>query len=364
MAWTRDIADTWRGARQRIAQRLLIDRQAEHWLRELDQVESLSEIRARVVDVVRETADARTFVLRPNRRWQAPRAGQWTRVEVEIDGVRTRRCYSISSAPDDARVAITVKRVLGGRVSSWLHDHLRPGDLIRLGEPSGDFVLPDPAPSRLLFLTGGSGITPVMAMLRALATREALHDVVLVHHARSRDDVIFRRAIEALAARHPGLRAVWCLDDDPRGPGGFDEARLAALVPDLGARETFLCGPPAMMARVETMWRHAGLTHRLHVERFTAPVALTSAEGAEVTLHLLRSKRSVSARTTGTLLDQLEHAGERPPSGCRIGICRSCTSVKRTGTVQNRLTGAISCAPDEAIQLCVSMPCTDVELAL
>lgn len=363
MRVAQQLASAWRGTQQTVATRLLLLRQAEFWLREVGSVGSLSEVRARVVDVVRETADARTFVLRPNRLWRGHRAGQWTSVEVEIEGARLRRCYSISSAPDDALVSITVKRVSGGRVSGWLHDHVRPGDVLGLGEASGDFVLPEETPARLLLLSGGSGITPMMSMLRALAARDALHDVVLVHHARRRDDVIFRDAIDALAAAHPGLRRVWCLDDDPRGTGGFDEARLASLVPDLAERETFLCGPPAMMARAETMWRDAGC-ERLHAERFTAPIAEPLAEGEDVTLHLVRSKRTVAARTAGTLLDQLEHAGERPPSGCRMGICRSCTSVKRSGTVRNTLTGATSSAPDESIQLCVSTPCTDVELSL
>nr|MDQ3038112.1 ferredoxin reductase [Myxococcota bacterium] len=274
MELARQLASAWQETRQTAASRLLLHRHAELWLRELGSTGSSSEIRARVVDVVRETADARTFVLRPNRLWRGHRAGQWTSVEVEIDGARVRRCYSISSAPGDALVSITVKRVPGGRVSGFLHDRVRPGDVLGLGPASGEFVLPERAPARLLLLGGGSGITPMMSMLRALiADRETRTDVVLVHHARSRDDVIFRDEIDALAAAQSGLRRVWCLDDDPHGAGGFDEARLAALVPDRAERETFLCGPPAMMARVEEMWRDDGHAHRLHTERFTAPPA-------------------------------------------------------------------------------------------
>lgn len=364
MSITQHLAAAWRDARGRVAHRLLLDRQAEFWMRELDLVGSLSEVRARVLDVVRETSDVRTFLLRPNRRWRGHRAGQWTSVEVEIGGIRARRCYSISSAPDDPVVAITVKRVLGGRVSGWLHDHVHAGDVIRLGEANGDFVLPEPTPPRLLFLTGGSGITPIMSMLRSLAARDELRDAVLVHHAQRRHDVIFRGALEALAAEHSGLRLVLCLDDEESGAGGFDEARLAGVVPDRAARETFLCGPPPMMAKVETMWRSAGLADRLHTERFSAPPSAGESGGADVSVHLVRSRRTLAVGTAGTLLEQLERAGTRPPSGCRVGICRSCTTMKRTGTVRNVLTGARSSAPDEAIQLCVTAPCTDVELSL
>jgi stearoyl-CoA 9-desaturase NADPH oxidoreductase len=378
-------------ALSRAAERLFLARQAEHWLGALGRLESLrGELRARVVDVIHETPDARTFVLRPGRRWPGHRAGQWATVEVEIDGARVRRCYSISSAPGDALISFTVKRVPGGRVSGWLHERVRVGDVLTLGAPGGEFTLPlDPAdgalPERLLFVSGGSGITPTASMLRALEARAAdaakngggapMPDVVLVHHARRREDVIFRDAIEALAGASPWLRLVWCLDDAPGGTGGFDEARLAALVPDLAERETFLCGPPPMMARVEAMWRARGLEERLRQERFVAPGASPvgaapdspgpdGSASARVSLHLVRSQRSVEARTEGTLLDQLERAGERPASGCRMGICRSCTCVKRSGTVRHALTGAISSAPDEPIQLCVSVPCTDVELGL
>ncbi|UJR85615.1 ferredoxin reductase [Sandaracinus amylolyticus] len=362
MIGSESLAGPWRVAMRR----MFFDRQLELWLGELGALDSLTEIRARVVDVIRETPDVRTFVLRPSRRWQPHRAGQWTTVEVEIDGARARRCYSISSAPGEPLVAITVKRVPGGRVSGWLHDRVRIGDVLRLDVPRGDFVLPEGPLPPLLMLSGGSGITPMMSMLRALAAREAMPDVVLVHHARRRGDVIFERAIDALAARHPTLRRVWCLDDEPGGPGGFDEARLAALVPDLEAREPFLCGPSAMMARVEAMWRREAFARPLHVERFVAAPSAPVAEGddAPITLRLARSSRTLTARTAGTLLDQLERAGERPASGCRMGLCRTCTCTKRSGTVRHAITGAISSAPDEPIQLCVSVPCGDVELAL
>src|SRR6266545_3524542 len=174
-----------------VARRLLLDRQAEFWL---------GELRARVVAVISETPDVKTFVLRPNGAWRGHRAGQHTTIELEIDGVRVRRCYSISSAPGDQLPAITVKRVPGGRVSGWLHDHVQPGHVLRLAPAAGDFVLPERAPQRLLLLSGGSGITPVMSMLLDLATRERISDVVFVHHARAEGDVIFRAALAGLAA--------------------------------------------------------------------------------------------------------------------------------------------------------------------
>src|SRR5262245_9999986 len=335
----------------RLARRFFLDRHAEFWLGELQRTWSLSEIRARVVDVVAETRDAKTFLLRPNAHWRGHRAGQHTTLEVEIDGVRVRRCYSISSAPSERLVSITVKRVPQGRVSRWMHEHLHPGDIVRLGPAAGDFVLPEPAPAKLLLLSGGSGITPLRSILRDLASRDAVRDVVFVHHAHCRDDVIFRSEIDALAAHHRGLRALLCTSDDPRGR--FDEARLARSVPDFAERQTLLCGPPGMMARVEGMWERAGAIARLQSERFVA-LPRPNAQARRVKVHA----------GSATLLELLERAGRHPPYGCRIGVCHTCTSRKHCGTVQNLLTGVVSNQPDEDIQLCISVPHSDVELDL
>ena len=127
---------------QRFARRLGLIRHAEFWLGAADATRSLHEIRARVVAVTAETPDTKSLHLRPNARWRGHLAGQYTAVEVEIDGVRVRRCYSISSAPSDPILTLTVKRVPGGRVSNWLHDHVAPGEVLVLGPAAGDFVAP------------------------------------------------------------------------------------------------------------------------------------------------------------------------------------------------------------------------------
>ncbi len=324
----------------------------------LHPADSPPEIRARVVEVLTETPDARTFVLRPNRHWTGHRAGQHTTVEVEIDGVRHRRCYSISSAPSDRHLAITVKRVAGGRVSPWLHAHVRPGHVLRLGPAAGDFGLePAEVAAPLLLLGGGSGVTPLMSILRDLVDRGAVRDVVFVIHARRRDDVIFGRELEAIAARHAGLRLLVELGD-------LDEVRLARQVPDFAARTTLLCGPGGMMERVERMWTGAGAAARLRREHFAAPPVPTPAPGAPVAVRLTGAARTVIADGAGTLLEQLERAGERPPSGCRIGICQTCKCRKQSGVVENLRTGAISSDPDEDIQLCISRARSELRLAL
>jgi ferredoxin-NADP reductase len=361
-----EIATVWTSAGRAVTRRLFLDRQAEFWMGELDPIRSLGEIRARVVEVVEQTADAKTFVLRPNAAWRVHRAGQYTSVEVEIDGVRARRCYSISSPPGEALVSITVKRVSGGRVSSWLHEHVRTGHILRLGAPAGDFVLPAATPDKLLLLSGGSGITPVMSMLRDLAARDAIHDVVFVHHARTRADVIFGEELADLATHHTGLRLLLCLDDDASAPRGFDEAYFATLVPDFAERSTFLCGPRPLMDRAERLWERVGASDLLELERFAPALTLVPLEASAngVQVRLARSGRDVVANGPGSLLEQLERAGENPAHGCRIGICHTCKCRKEKGTVQNLVTGEVSSEPDQEIQLCISVPRSDLELNL
>lgn len=331
------------------------DRHAEFWLAELG-VRASSQLSARVVDIIDETPDTRSFVLAVDRRWPGHRAGQFVPVGVEIDGVRTQRCYSISSGasrPGAQRIAITVKRAPGGRVSNWLHDELDAGDIVRLGAPAGDFVVSTPAP--LLLVAGGSGITPIMAILRDLEARQALGDVVLVHAARCDSDAIFGRELAAMARQHSSLRLIAHRDTEH---GRLSAAALRTLVPDAGTREIYVCGPSGLLDLVTAI--ASGAT--VHHERFVAPSRRNSATRASVSVRL--RGRSVVLPGAAPLLDELEHAGERPTHGCRMGICHTCRCRKRTGSVEDVATGLVSSEPDQEIRLCVSIARSDLELAL
>jgi ferredoxin-NADP reductase len=362
------------GAARTIARRLTLDRQIDFWMHEIDPAWSFRALHARVVEVIAETHDVSTFVLAPNRLWPGHRAGQFVTVEVEVDGVRMQRCYSLSSAPGEDHVAITVKRVHGGRVSSWMHDHVRRGDVVRLGMPTGGFVVPKVVqvaqgalPPKLLLVSGGSGVTPVMSILRDLSRRQAVGDVLFLHAARSWRDVVFERELEELASRHPGLKVSFFIDGDVTRGGRLDREKLRAAVPDLAERETMLCGPAGMMEALTPVWTESGILHRLKIERFAPALRLSPPPGgapARVKLALVRSGRTVTTERPETLLEQLERAGERPVHGCRMGICNTCVCRKRSGAVEDIVTGTVSSEPDEDIRLCVSRARTDVELAL
>jgi len=345
--------------------RLFLDRQIDFWLREVDPTLAVAEMRARITAIVVETDDVKTFVLRPSRRWTGFRPGQYVTLEVEIEGVRTRRCYSISCAPADERsFTITVKRVAGGVVSNWLHNVAKVGDTVVIGPAQGDFTLPDPPPAKLLLVSAGSGITPVFSLLLELAGRDALTDVVLLHYARTEHEVIFRERLVALAERHPGLRVELRHTRGAAPQARFDEATLREVAADFADRDAFVCGPPPLLDAVEQVWARHELSARLRRERFVAPTPAVIEDAGEARVKLVRSGKEFRTEGRGTLLEEAERAGARPAYGCRMGVCHTCKCRKQSGTVQNLLTGEISSEPEEDIQLCISVARSDVELSL
>lgn len=323
---------------------------------------ALGRIKARVRRVIAETADVKTFVLQANRRWPGFAAGQHVGIVVEIDGVRCERRYSVSSAPLGGRtLTVTVKRQPGGRVSGWLHDRIVAGDVLELTAPAGDFVLPNPLPASMLMLSAGSGITPLMAMLRTLAAADDAPSVRFVHVTRDRDATIFGDELRVLAASSPWLDLH--VHESTRD-GRFDASALARVCPDWATRTTLLCGPTAFMAARRVEWEAAGIARRLHTESFGAGIGLPSEGAAAAEVRCAKSERLFTTDGTTSLLVAAERAGLRPRYGCRMGICHTCTCVLRSGAVENLRTGEIVREPGAHVQLCIGRARGDVTLDL
>lgn len=342
-----------------------------HWvdfvLQHLDPTLSLTRTLARLEAIRPESPDIKTFVLRPARGPLAFTAGHSVPIRVVLDGVVHERPYSPTSTPGEPTLSITVKHHPGGKVSSWLHERARVGDVIELGRPAGDFVLPRAFPSRLLLVAGGSGITAVFAVLRAALRARHEIDATLLYYARRPEDFAFARELLALESLHPALR-VHLLAQQPgdgAAPAGrFSAAHLAAFAPDHAQRETFACGPAALTQAVTRHWTAAGIADRLHLETF-APLPDEDGSGARtsVPVSFRRSSRTVDGAGP-TLLAIAEAAGLRPPTGCRMGICHTCTCTKLAGVVRDRVTGAVDDTAGSRIRLCVSEPLGPVTLDL
>jgi ferredoxin-NADP reductase len=326
---------------------------------------SARELRGKIIEVVPETGDAATLVIKPGWGWSLSyQAGQYVGIGVHLNGKWHWRSYSISSSPADGgsrrrggRLTITVKAMPEGFLSEHLVRGLEPGTIVRLALPQGEFVLPDPPPAKILFWTGGSGITPVMSMLRTLDRRATMPDVVHIHSTPTMEGAIFRDERLALAARHAGLRLIENFDDQH---GLLDVDRLAEVCPDWRTRDAWVCGPAPMLAAAEQRWEQAKLTRRLHLERFSA-VLTTSAEGGRVTFAASGKTAEVDGATT--LLEAGEAAGIQMPFGCRMGICHTCIVPLKKGIVKDLRNGA-EYQENAGVQTCITAAAGDCVLEI
>ncbi len=322
---------------------------------------AVEEVRARVVHVQHETEGAHdgaepvtTLTLRPTSTWRGFRAGQFVQVGVEIDGARRTRCFSISTSEAESHetFSITVRAHTEGLVSKYLATRARPGLVLHLSQAQGDFTLPDELPDRLLMISGGSGITPVMSMLRTLVDRGYDGSITFLHYSRTPETTIFREELEFLARReNVELTVVHTRDGGSR----FTPEALAEIAPDHLGTATFACGPAGLVESVREAYGESDL---LKVEYFKTSTIAADPEQAEGSVSFARAGRS-AANTGATLLEQAEALGLTPEYGCRMGICFSCTARKTEGAVRNVVTGATSSLPDEDIQVCVSQPVGD-----
>ena len=320
---------------------------------------STEELRGRAERIERQTDDAVTVVIKPGADWDRHEPGQYLRIGVVVDGVHHWRAYSITSEPSDDFICITPKLVDGGKVSPFLND-LKPGTLIRLGGVEGDFTLPDPRPSKPLFISAGSGVTPIMSMLRALDQEDALDDAVLIHSARSEGDVIFESQLNELAERRDGFRLHLQLTDEQ---GRISPSDLEEICSDWRDRETFLSGPADMLDSMEDYWEKEGDRERLRMERFQPKVGLSEeGEGGEISF--LASDTKTKADGGTPILVAGEEAGLDLPYGCREGICHTCTGKLCSGRVRDLRNGNIYGTDGETIRTCISAPEGPVEIDL
>jgi ferredoxin-NADP reductase len=325
---------------------------------------STRELRGRVQRVQRASSDAVTVLIKPGWEWPGHRPGQYLRLGVEVDGRHHWRAYSLTSEPDrpDGCISITPKLVRTGAVSPFLCERLRPGAIVRLGGVEGVFTLPHPLPERSLFLSAGSGITPIASMLRSLAVRNALRDVVHVHSTRTPEQFVFARELCELANTHPGYRLREWVSSER---GRVTPDRLEELCPDWAGRETFLCGPPGLLEAMAARWRGDGDPARLHVERFQPHEHVGAGErGAGGAIRLCSS--GLEARSDGEqpILVAGERAGATLPFGCRMGICHSCVGRLRAGRVRDLRTGRVHGQPGELVQTCIHAPEGAIEIDL
>ena len=340
----------------------------DHYLEQIHPMLTVDEVRARVVKVVHETGDASTVVLRPNGAWRGFVPGQHVQFGIEVDGKRRVRVFSVSSsqANRDGTFSVSVKAHPDGYVSQFLHRELTPRTIVHLSQAEGEFVLPDELPDHVLMLSGGSGITPVMSMIRTLRDRKHQGEVTFLHYARSRDDEMFTEELDQLADE-TGFRIERVYTRVPAEvaelQGRFHIDHLKHLGVDASDTLTYVCGPAGLIASVRDTYDELGAGDQLRAEYFKVPKVDLDAADATGTLTFDASGRTAD-NSGATILEQAEAAGLKPAYGCRMGVCNTCAVKKLHGAARHVVSGEVQADTDQTLKVCVHVPVGDVSVAL
>lgn len=328
------------------------------------------------IDRIEETADAATFVFRtPDNRPVDYKPGQFIIFQVEVGDECVHRAYSLSSSPSRPEsLAVTIKRVPGGKVSNHLLDHLQPGHMLRALPPAGEFnVIDRPSTNRLVLMSAGSGITPCMSIARWLLDTGVAVDIQFIYSARTPADVIMAAELARLDAAHANFTLTRIIDSDPAPgdlQGPIDAALFAQLVPEVAGRTIFTCGPTGYMAALEGFARARGFDmNYFHQESFvpTAPVAAEGeASGETYALQAPQFGKAAAIAASQSLLEVLEAAAVPVVGACRAGVCGSCKCRVVSGEVSSRSQATLSEADIAAgyVLACSTQPRSDLVVEL
>ncbi|WP_371231149.1 ferredoxin reductase [Pseudomonas sp. QE6] len=340
------------------------------WLRESDVDAVLCALNPGwALDRVYARVEARQWVaddmlelrLRPNAHWRGARPGQHVQLYIERDGVRCSRSYSLTRIAADGCLEFAVKLQPGGRVSSYLLHQLAVGEVLELGRPDGELSWPQDGQGVLL-LAAGSGLTPLLGLLREALARGYNGPVTLLHYVRERGQRAFVAALETLARQYPNLELRWALSGDALADGELRGRFHPGHVEGLGDRHVLACGPGGF---VDSVRQALGASSRsLQVESFSPPSWDEGEPARSVTLRFARSAREVTGDSRRSLLEQAEAGGLRPAHGCRQGVCASCTCTLVSGCARDLRSGELFSEPGQPIRICVSAPQGDLILDL
>ncbi len=330
------------------------------------------------LDVHQETHDVKSFTFAsPDGRRFSFEAGQYFLFDFPTGSNGEARCYSISSSPHRNRsFTVTVKRVPGGKVSNWLHDNMAPGMTVKGQGPLGHFIRPRDEKTKLLLLSGGSGITPVMAITRDLADRYEPADIVFLHAARTPTDLIFRHDLSGLSTRMKGLRLQFLPETVtgeqawPGLTGRISPEFVKLAVPDIAGRVVMCCGPAPFMAAARSITAALGVPPGNYIEE-SFDAAVIDEPGLDVEaqpsckvykVEFSKQKKTLEVSSNHTVLSAAKKGSVRLPSSCSNGVCGTCKSKLVSGSVEMIHNGGIRQREIDAGMFlpCCSKPLSDL----
>lgn len=369
-AWMRGFSVWLRPLRGLVARGWLRESDVDAWLALLHPALRLNRVMAQVTARQWVADDMLALCLRPNGNWRGAQPGQHLQLYLERNGVRLSRSYSLTAIHADGSLQIAIKRQPGGRVSPYLLEQLAVGELLELGPAYGELCWPAAAQGVLL-LAAGSGITPLLGLLRAALAQGFSAPICLLHYVREQGQRAFVAELQALQGQYANLQVRWALS---AGAGEQDELRgrfaaeHLASIAGLKQRSVLACGPAGFVEAVRHWWQGAEVQGErqgeLQVEAFTPPALSRDIGRRTVRLGFARSQLVAQADNQRSLLEQAEAQGLKPAHGCRQGICASCTCILLSGAVRDLRSGALFSEPGQSIRLCVSAPHSDMEIDL
>lgn len=333
---------------------------------------ALARTRARIIEVRHEPGNAVSLFLQPSRNFEGFLPGQCVNLSAVVGAVRYTRCFSISSAPHEPHLRVTIEVRPGGKLGTWAATHARPGAMVEISPAMGGFGQPILArqtpPPPVLLVAGGTGITPMRSILLDYAARRPVHEITCLHFARKVH--LFGDELSALSAPEGRMRYV-AIDTTAAPTRGAARPRLNRTlldtqVPSWRQAQVLLCGPQRLESAMRACMQRDNRLEQLQVERFSPAITPVRPSGKSRThrVRLCRSEKELQVRSDRPLLEQLEQAGLRPPHGCRRGLCHTCKVVLRSGRVHSERATQVEDERPIHIQLCVSHPRSDLELEL
>ena len=320
---------------------------------------------AQVIEKRRENTSDMTLILKPSRRWRGFQAGQHLDLQVEINGRRYLRTFSIAVAPDEFKqtglLELTIRRQDHGQVTPWIHTALKAGDRVIISAARGDFLLPK-SPAPVLLIAGGSGITPFRSFIQQIKHQQPDQDVHLLYYNRTAEP-LFAEEWLSWQQTMPGLKVT---SINTTQESRFSQQQLEQYCPDFNDRMVFLCGPYGMITSCRDLLLSLGtkdedINHELFGPAPMQPLPFNQ----QAKVHFQQSNLTqATSQQPQSLLEMAEQAQLNPISGCRMGVCHTCQCRKTQGVVYNTLTQQYSDSGSEDIQLCISVPATDVTLEL
>jgi stearoyl-CoA 9-desaturase NADPH oxidoreductase len=320
---------------------------------------------ARIVGLKIEAQDSLTVTIKPNRHCKPFLAGQHIYLTTEINGVRVTRSYSPSRVPNRPGVFnVTIKKMAGGKVSTWFHTQASVGQVLEVGAPFGEMTLANDTQNQI-FLAAGSGITPFISLIRQWAAQGACGRLTLVYWAKKRAELCFVEELAAFSAIHKNLNIHYALtqesaigDDELRGRISADQ--LEIIIAKWDNAIVYACGPSEFVEQARNLTKHAT---DFHGEAFSIIQPVTMSD-QRVNIELTQSKRTISVPVGQSLLTALEAEGLKPAYGCRRGICNTCVCIKKTGTTEHILTKDQDHETGSSVRICVNSARSDLVLDL